>query len=226
MSRWFESARRPGHVDWSRRAREDQERSQQVLYGLIAVNLLVFVAWTQARSGPLAETLLLNFLCSVESVSSGRVWTLLTACFSQMDVSHLLFNMLALWVFGQDVGRALGSRTLLQLYVVGGIVSMLAHVAFGLVTGVDVPALGASGSVMAISVLFAALFPQRTLLIMFVVPMPAAAAVGLYILLDVFGIFGGGRGNIAHAAHLGGAAYGLLYWWLRIRRPPRVTARR
>lgn len=215
-----------GYVDWSRHVRRDQERAQQVLFGLIAVNVIVFVLWTQARSASMMGLMQDNFLCSVEAMTSFRVWTLLTACFSQMSVDHLLFNMFALWVFGHDVARVLGSRALLHLYVVGGIVSMLAHVGFNLVTGMDVPALGASGAIMAISVLFAALFPNRMLLLMFFIPVPAAMAVGLYIVLDVLGVFGSGfGGNVAHAAHLGGAAYGLLYWWLWVRRRP-PTARR
>jgi rhomboid-like protein len=218
---------RSRYVDWSRRVPEDQERAQQVLFGLIAVNVAVFVLWTQARTPQMGAFMQDNFLCSLEAVRAGRIWTLLTACFSQMSVDHLLFNMLALFVFGQGVTRVLGYRALLSLYLVGGVVSMAAHVLFSLATGMDVPALGASGAVMAISVLFAALFPNQRLLLMFFIPVPAAIAVGLYIVLDLLGTFGGGFGdNVAHAAHLGGAAYGLLYWALWVRRPTRPTVRR
>jgi membrane associated rhomboid family serine protease len=72
---------------------------------------------------------------------------------------------------------------------------------------------------MAIAVMFAALFPDRTLLLQFFIPVPAAVAVGGYILLDVLGLVGGGSlgGNVAHAAHLAGAAYGLAWWWFRVR---------
>lgn len=220
MSRWFTSpARRPGHVDWSRHMRQDQERAQQTLYALIAVNVVVFVIWTQVRTDELFRLMAENFLVGPASVLSLRVWTLLTACFSHRDLGHLVFNMLALWVFGLDVGRALGSRAILHLYLIGGIVSSATHVTVGILLGDPTPALGASGSVMALAVLFGALFPNRTLLLFFVLPVPAAVAVALYIVLDVLGVFGGGYGtNIAHAAHLGGAAYGLLYWWLWVRR--------
>ncbi len=224
MTGWF-GARDRGRniqVDWSRRVRADREQAQQVLFAFIAINVGVFVLWTQARGAGLTSFMAAHFLVSAESVLSLRLWTLLSACFSHMDVWHLVFNMLALWVFGRDVGTALGSRAIVHLYLVGGLASSLAHVAFGLLSGDATPALGASGSVMALAVMFGALFPNRTLLINFFIPVPAAMAVGLYIVLDILGVFGGGMGsNVAHAAHLGGAAYGLLYWWLWVRRPRR-----
>jgi len=221
MSRWFGAPDRGRavHVDWARRVRADREQVQQVLFALLAINVGVFVLWTQARNAGLTSFMAAHFLVSAESVLSLRLWTLITSCFSHMDVWHLAFNMLAMWIFGRDVGLALGSRALVHLYLVGGIVSSLAQAAFGLVTGDMTPALGASGSVMALAVLFGALFPNRTLLLNFFIPVPAALAVGGYIVLDVLGVFGSGfGGNIAHAAHLGGAAYGLVYWWLWVRR--------
>jgi membrane associated rhomboid family serine protease len=207
-------SKRPVNVDWGRHVREDAERSQQVLYGLIAVNVVVFAMW---HSSPMIQVLMRDhFLVSFESVANLRVWTLITSAFSHHDPWHLLFNMLALYVFGRDVGLALGWKTLLNLYLVGGVVASAGHVLYSIATGDPSPALGASGAVMAISVMYAALFPNRTLLLQFFIPVPAAVAVGMYIVLDVFGMVGGG-GGVAHAAHLGGAAYGLAWWWFRVR---------
>lgn len=220
---WFEKRRRPtGEVNWSRHVQKDAERADQTLYALIAINVLVFVAWTQSAGTSLEILMGRHFLVSAEALVDFRVWTLLTSEFSHVSANHLLFNMLGLWVFGKPVAESLGWRALLNLYLVGAVVASAGHVLFQLFTGDPSPALGASGAVMAIAVVFAALFPERTLLLFFVLPVPAAIAVGGFILLDVMGMFGAGRAGIANAAHLGGAAYGLLYWWWRTRRPRRA----
>jgi membrane associated rhomboid family serine protease len=217
-NRWFSGQqKRPGHVNWGRQVRVDTERANQVLWGLIGVNVVVFLLW-QIAWGTILENLLVDhFLVSAESVFSLRLWTLVTSEFSHTDGVHLLFNMLALWIFGRDVAHSVGWKHFLHLYLAGAIVASLGHVAFQLMTGDPTPALGASGAVMAISVVFAALFPNRTLMINFFIPVPAALAVGFYILMDVMGLMGTGSG-VAHAAHLGGALYGLLFWWWRFKR--------
>ncbi|MBN2800408.1 MAG: rhomboid family intramembrane serine protease [Deltaproteobacteria bacterium] len=191
------------------------------LWGLIGLNVLVYILWQQARGSQAGQDLMAaNFLVSADGVLAGRVWTLLTSAFSHIDPSHLLFNMIALYVFGGDVARVIGTRGMLHLYLVGGLVASLGHVAFNLLADSTTPALGASGSVMAIAVLFGALFPRRTLLVQFFIPVPAALAVGGYLVMDFLGLFGHGSG-IAHAAHLGGAAYGLAYYVLTVR--PRLV---
>jgi membrane associated rhomboid family serine protease len=79
------------------------------------------------------------------------------------------------------------------------------------------PALGASGAVSAIAVVFAAMFPRARLYVNFFIPLPAAVAVGLFLLIDLFGVLNPRADMIAHAAHLGGAAYGAVYWLLAVR---------
>lgn len=218
-SQWFGGGGPRGEVDWARRVSEDVERADHVLYALLGINVLVWVAWNYAV-GPLQLFMADHFLVNLGAVLEGRVWTLLTSEISHISLNHLLFNMLGVFVFGRAVGHAVGAMTFLQLYVVGGIVASLGHVAYNAVTGDMVPALGASGAVMALAAVYGALFPNRTLLIGFFLPMPAWLAVVGFIALDVLGLIGGG-GGIAHAAHLGGAAYGIAYWFLRLRRPPR-----
>ncbi|MBA2322055.1 MAG: rhomboid family intramembrane serine protease [Deltaproteobacteria bacterium] len=206
------------------RVREDAPTSRALL-GLVAVNVAVFVLWnTYGRSPAGGAVMATHFLTSDAHVFSGYVWTLLTSAFSHTDAMHLLFNMLALYVFGRDVEDVIGTGRFLALYVVGGIVASLGHVLWNVIVASGVPALGASGSVMAISVLFGALYPKRTLMVNFFIPVPAALAVALYVLLDVAGMLGGG-GNTAHAAHLGGAAVGLLYWLTSLRKRVRVVRR-
>ncbi len=188
--------------------------STPALMGLTVVNLVVFGLWQVALTlgGPLPDLMATFFTTSDTLVMSGFVWTLLGSAFSHLSPPHLFLNMLALWVFGRDVERVVGTRGMLHLYVAGGILASLGHVAYNLATGVTVPALGASGSVMAIAVVSALLFPNRLLLVMFILPMRQITAVGLFILLDLFGMISPGADTVAHAAHLGGALYGWLYY--------------
>ena len=195
--------------------------SLAVWWVLLGLNVAVYVAWQAAFRQPTdaaAGVMTTNFLVSIDLVREGRVWTLLTSAFSHVDPGHLMLNMFALWVFGRDVLWRIGSFAFVHLYVAGGILASLGHVAWQIGAGSTAPALGASGSVMAISVVYAALFPRRILLVGFLVPVPAALAVAGYIVLDVIGAFGGTQDTVAHGAHLGGAAYGLGYWFLRIRK--------
>ena len=198
--------------------------SLAVLWVLLGLNAAVYVAWQAALRQPgdaAVDFMAANFRVSLDLVAEGRVWTLLTCAFSHVDPGHLMLNMLALWVFGRDVLLRIGSFAFVHLYVVGGILASLGHIAWQIASSDEasgVAALGASGSVMAISVLYAAMFPKRILLVGFLVPMPAAVAVAAYIVLDIVGAFGGVNDRVAHAAHLGGAAYGLAYWLLRLRR--------
>jgi membrane associated rhomboid family serine protease len=183
---------------------------------LVALNVAVFLLWhTIGRSGAGEAFMAMNFLVSVRSLQ--RPWTLLLAEVSHVDPTHLLFNMFGLWTFGRVVEAALGGRRLLSLYVVGGVVASLGHVLYGLVMNTATPALGASGAVSAIAVVFAAMFPRVRLVVNFFIPMPAAVAVGLFLLIDLFGVLNPRRDMIAHAAHLGGAAYGAVYYLFAVR---------
>ena len=198
----------------------------RILWILIALNVGVFILWHQVgttRGG--LRFMMDHFLVSGSNVTSGRIWTLLTSCFSHRDATHLLVNMLVLWVFGRDILGIIGPGRFIRLYVIGGILASIGHVGIGLMSLDAAPALGASGSVMAIAVVFAALFPRRTLLLNFFIPVPAALAVAGYIALDVFGAFQGGTG-IAHGAHLGGAAYGAWFWWWTMRPALKKNLRR
>ena len=194
----------------------------QTLWVLMGINVLVYVLWQLAyRNGSdVALTVMSdNFLVSSEHIASGRIWTLLTSEFSHIEPRHLLFNMIGLWVFGSAVHQVVRDVLFVHLYVVAAILASVAHVAFGWMTGDPTGALGASGAVMGIAVVYALLFPKRTLLLFFVIPTPAWLAVIGFLAIDLLGVVGTIQDRTAHMAHLGGAAYGLAFWglWLRSR---------
>ena len=77
--------------------------------------------------------------------------------------------------------------------------------------------LGASGAVSAIAVVFACLYPRAWLLLNFFIPVPAALAVGFFFVLDLGGVLNPRGDMVAHAAHLGGALFGFVYWTFSVR---------
>jgi membrane associated rhomboid family serine protease len=150
---------------------------------------------------------------------SFQLWQLLTYGFLHGSIAHLFFNMLALYMFGGEIERLLGSRHFLAYYlvcVIGAAITQL------LVTGgaqrVPIPTVGASGGVFGLLLAFGLAFPRRTIMLLFPpIPMPAWLFVTLYGLLELYlGVTGSGQG-VAHFAHLGGmaAGYVLLAYWTR-----------
>ena len=130
-------------------------------------------------------------------------WQFLTSMFMHGDFGHIAMNMFALFLLGKDVERGLGTRRFVFLYGSAGIFAGLCHI----LVSPDIPAIGASGAVFGVLVAFAVLFPQRK----FWFVLPAKYFVLGYIALETFMMVVGKEDGIAHAAHLGGAAWGFLF---------------
>jgi membrane associated rhomboid family serine protease len=138
-------------------------------------------------------------------------WQLVTYMFLHGGFFHLFFNMLALWMFGMELENLWGSKKFLVCYLLCGLGGGLAHLLISPLIGMSGPMVGASGSVFGILVAFGYLFPTRPIYIYFLLPIPAKYFVLGYITLElVYGVAGTADG-IAHFAHLGGAAVGLVY---------------
>ena len=150
------------------------------------------------------------------------IWQLLTYGFLHGSLTHLFFNMFALYMFGGEIERLFGSRRFLMYFltcVVGAAVAQL--VVLSVMNRPPVPTVGASGGVFGLLLAYGLAFPQRKLMLLFPpIPMPAWLFVTLYGLLELYlGVTGSGQG-VAHFAHLGGMAAGalLLVYWSRTRR--------
>lgn len=149
-----------------------------------------------------------------------NAWQLLTYGFvhDPNSVIHVLFNMFALFVFGRDVEGIYGRREFFKLYLSLLILAGLFYVTLSALTAPADdplnPVIGASGGVMGVAVIFACNFPKRLLYIWGVLPVPAWLLVGLYVLLDFLGTRDE-RSQTAHWVHIGGAAFGFLYYRTR-----------
>jgi Uncharacterized membrane protein (homolog of Drosophila rhomboid) len=151
----------------------------------------------------------------------GQVWRLLTYafCHDRHGVFHILLNMLALFWFGVTLETMYGQREFLLFYLAAAVVSGVAHVALGLATGSGTAAIGASGAVMAVLMLYAIHYPRNTIRIFWFFPLEVRWVVVLYVIYDLHPVLlalAGDRiyADVAHAAHLGGLAFGFIYWKL------------
>jgi membrane associated rhomboid family serine protease len=213
------------------------QRTTPVVLNLIIINVLAFFAQSAFGGNddlsPVTDYFALHHYRSEEF----RPHQVITHMFMHGGILHLLFNMLALWMFGTTIERIWGPKRFLIFYMICGIgaaLTQMASYAFNY-SEIDQASLspetflqyqtilrlnatvGASGAIMGVLVAFGYLFPNTTLFIM-PIPFPVKAkwAIIGIIALDFFGGFSKIPGdNIAHFAHIGGALVGfliVLYW--------------
>lgn len=199
--------------------------------GLIFINISVFLLWLAAALGytnaPISETFMeQNFLVSWNGLEEGRYWTLLTSAFSHTLFLHIFLNMFVLQSFGPVVQSVLGFKRFAIFYFAAAIISSFSHAAVSafIVGKPALPALGASGAVSGVILLFSLMFPTQKILMFGFIPVPAVIGGLIFIGLDLWGLWAQAEGGglpIGHGAHLGGALTGILYFlilWRKMRR--------
>ncbi len=147
-------------------------------------------------------------------------WQLVTYSFMHGGILHLGVNMLALWMFGRDVERVLGSRRFLLYYLACVVSAALMQLVFAWSSAIPYPTVGASGGVFGLLLAFGMFFPRRRILLLIPpIPMPAWLFVTLYAALELVLGVTGTQAGVAHFAHLGGMLGGFLVLHLGRRRP-------
>jgi membrane associated rhomboid family serine protease len=201
----------------------------QVCKWLLLGNILVFVLQTLSAPRGQASPITDWFILDTSKVFSGEVWRLLTYSFLHAGILHIVFNMLFLWWFGSETEGIYGPKEFLTFYLVaallGGIAytgyaGVLSYQATGSPSAIPMGCLGASGAVTAVMVLFACHYPQRTIYLLFVLPVPMWVFVGLMIFFDTFTFVSGLPTDTAVVVHLAGAAFGFGYYKLQCRLSP------
>jgi membrane associated rhomboid family serine protease len=180
---------------------------------LIAANVVIYFL-TSASPG------LMNTLVLVPALIVSAPWTVVTYMFLHANLWHLLFNMLGLLFFGPRLEAELGGRDFLLLYFISGVAGAL----LSFITPY-VAIVGASGAVFGVLLGFARYWPREQIMIWGIIPVEARWLVIIMTVLSLIGGFGGG-GDVAHFAHLGGFAGGLLFllWRDRNTRAARFKA--
>jgi membrane associated rhomboid family serine protease len=147
-------------------------------------------------------------------LGEGYVWQLVTYMFLHGNFLHILFNMLFLWMMGSELERHWGSREFLKYYLITGAGAGLINVLVQPSSGI--PTIGASGAIFGLIIAFAMTFPERVLLLYFVIRIKAKYFAVLVGLLELLALFLMPGAPIARFAHLGGLVVGFVY--LRRRR--------
>ncbi len=174
------------------------------------------------------ESILLTFgLFPQAVVEDGTLWTPFTHMFLHGNGTHLLVNMLGLFLLGPDTERTFGSLPFLGLYLLSGLVGGVGYMLFSfLVLGQIHPVVGASGAIMGILGAIVALFPQRVYVILpLMIPLRASTLAVLMLTAHVFFMFTPYGGRVAYDVHLYGGLTGFAFaWWISRRHLRTVRA--
>jgi membrane associated rhomboid family serine protease len=181
------------------------------LKALIGANVVMFVITTFMHN-------LIPYLGLVPAFVLFKfwVWQPATYMFLHGGIFHILFNMLALWMFGAELERKWGTRYFLKFYFVTGIGAGALTVLFSLLPFGFAQQLqrsiviGASGSIYGLLLAYALYFPERPILMFFVFPIPAKIFVAIMGAIALYSSIGE-SGGVANATHLGGLLVAYLY---------------
>lgn len=178
---------------------------------LLIVNVAVFLIYFFG-SFILGEPLFLSFNLMPWSVlHRAAVWQLVTYMFLHAGVMHLLFNMLALWMFGSAIEQTWGTRRFLRFYFICGVGAGICVVFANLIFGDEYQrVIGASGAIYGLLLAFGMLFPEQELLFMLLFPIKAKYLVMIFGAIAFLGSFQTG-GTVSNLAHLGGMLVGYVY---------------
>lgn len=210
-----------------------------VTKNLLAINALMFLAtWVAETKGVDLKSILGLHLFLAEDF---KAWQIVSYMFMHGDLTHLFFNMFALFMFGRVLEQVWGAKRFLIFYIATGIgaglvqelvqyiyfqTSLSMYEGVSLAPGVVIPmaqylnlwtTVGASGAIYGILMAFAMTFPNER---MFVIPIPFPIKAKYFVLIFgaielLSGLSPRMGDNVAHFAHLGGMVFGLLlilYW--------------
>jgi membrane associated rhomboid family serine protease len=178
---------------------------------IVIVNVAVFLVEWVIPGNAIRNAFGLQPAAVLESL---RVWQPFTYMFLHGGIFHILFNMLALWMFGVELERMWGPRFFTKYYFVTGLGAAATTMILAFLPGAfgnqlyNSLTIGASGAVYGVLLAYALYFPNRPIYMYFVFPIPAKYFVMIIGAISLLSSTGGG---VAHTAHLGGLIAGYLY---------------
>lgn len=185
---------------------------KNVAISIIGINVVMFILQIMFAKQGFTEALYLSYADVFR-----HPWTIFTSMFlhSPQNVTHIVFNMYSLFIFGPLIEQRVGSKRFLIIYLASGLIAGMGTVAFHLF-GLDVSnspgVLGASGAIMGVIGLTIMLLPHLRVLLFFFIPMSLRTAAIIFALIDIFGLFS--DNGVANIAHLIGLAVGLTAGYL------------
>lgn len=176
---------------------------------------------------------LIDYFSFVPADALTRPWIFVTSIFLHANtetvngvetvyLSHIFFNMFALFVFGIYLEPRIGSKNFLLIFFLSGIIGNIGYMATA--PGSDIPGIGASGAIYGVMGTLAVIAPFLIVYVAGLLPMPMIAAAGFWTLMEFFGLFY--PSDVAHGAHLFGLFFGItigLYMRARSQNVSRVN---
>ncbi|HLW30158.1 MAG TPA: rhomboid family intramembrane serine protease [Brumimicrobium sp.] len=139
-------------------------------------------------------------------------WGIITSIFAHFDFMHFAFNMLFFYFISRFFLMYFSNQRMLYTYILGGLMGgifqILAYSTFPALQGTQTFVVGASGAVNAVFMAAAFYRPMAEVHLFGMIKVKMIYIAGIYILMDLLQM--GGSSNVAHFAHLGGAAFGIL----------------
>ena len=138
-----------------------------------------------------------------------EAWRYVTYMFVHVDFWHFVFNMLMLWMFGDEVAEWMGAKHFTSMYMFCGVFAAFFSFVLCILGLTNNPIIGASGALMGIFVAYYKFFPERRILLFFFFPMKIKYAMWVMVALDI--LMAPSGDGVAHFAHLGGVVAGFVY---------------
>ena len=200
-------------------------RNDNIVFIIIGLNILVYLAQT------FLVQLNVTFYLALfpYAIMEGWLWQFVTYMFvhDPRSLSHIIFNMLALFIFGAQVERYMGSREFLLFYLLTGVLAGIFSFLVYVITGTwMVFLMGASGAIFAVQLAYAVFFPRSIIYIWGILPLRAPVMVLGFTVLALVSMVTGFGGNVAHLTHLAGFAFAWLYCQVRFNINPWRAMRR
>ncbi|MGE5178147.1 MAG: rhomboid family intramembrane serine protease [Bacteroidota bacterium] len=176
---------------------------------LLIANVAVFLFQMLARTLAQVSLERLFGLVPYEVTHHLFLWQLVTYMFLHGGLMHIGFNMLALWMFGTELEYLWGTNRFTRFYFITGIGAAICST---LVQWNSlIPTIGASGAIYGLLAAYGLLFPDRIILLFFIIPIQAKYMMILYGLMEFYMAVTASGTGVAHVAHLGGMLFGWLY---------------
>ncbi|MBU7044099.1 MAG: rhomboid family intramembrane serine protease [Theionarchaea archaeon] len=187
-----------------------------VTYTIIGINVIIFIGELLLDGMGYLDWFYYEFAVIPAQVMEGeQLYSLFTSMFMHSGVFHILFNMLYLYIFGNNIEDSMGSRRFLIFYILCGLIATGAHIYTDPES--QIPTLGASGAIAGVLGAYMVLYPRErvdALLGYFYIRVPAIVVLLTWFILQLFsGILSlghMGEGGIAFFAHIGGFIAGAI----------------
>ncbi|HOO70567.1 MAG TPA: rhomboid family intramembrane serine protease [Spirochaetota bacterium] len=189
-----------------------------VVKNLLIINGVIFLIQQ------FAQLFMPGFLESVFGLSHEglvyqfRVWQVFTYMFFHGGFFHIIFNLIALWMFAGELEMLWGSRLFLRYYLISGLGAGIFIACMNALVfqryGASPVTIGASGAIYGILLAYGVTWPNREVLLYFLFPIKMKYLVLVFGLIEFFGSLStvqGAGGNISHIGHLGGLVTGIVF---------------